>query len=175
MAKKNGTGEIFQTSPLMILEACRMAGEGMDAKTIKSALERKKKSFSTSFVVSSLKYMAKAGQVDERINIISNAILMRPVLRMKNGRITLGRIYFGTQQNSWKNYIETELRFSHNIDKSLLFVTYVGMSQKDLDYINYEIEKRVKFERIIFQQASPVIALNCGPGTFGLLYKKIEE
>ena len=147
----------------------------MDAKTIKSALERKKKSFSTSFVVSSLKYMAKAGQVDERINIISNAILMRPVLRMKNGRITLGRIYFGTQQNSWKNYIETELRFSHNIDKSLLFVTYVGMSQKDLDYINYEIEKRVKFERIIFQQASPVIALNCGPGTFGLLYKKIEE
>ena len=87
--------------------------------------------------------------------------------------IKVGRIFFGTQEASWKTYIDIELRFAQNIDKKLLFVTYVGMSQKDLDFIRNEIEKRAKFDRIIFQPASPVIALNCGPGTFGLLYKKV--
>ncbi len=158
---------------LMVLEASRLAREGMSPKNIKEKLEREKDNFSTSFVVSSLKYMARAGQVDNWINVISDAILMRPVLKMKNGKITVGRIFFGDQEASWKRYINSELRFSQNIDKNLLFVTYVGMSQRDLDIIKAEINKRVKFERIVFQKASPVIALNCGPGTFGLLYKKM--
>ena len=166
------SGHLSSGQGLMVLEACRMVREGMSAETIKDRLESKRKSFSTSFVVSSLKFLAMAGQVDNKIYVMSSAIMMRPVLRMKNGKISVGRIFFGTQEDSWKNYIDSELRFSQNIDKSLLFVTYVGMRQKDLDMIRDEINKKVQFERIIFQQASPVIALNCGPGTFGLLYKK---
>ena len=145
--------------------------EGMSAEKIKNTLENSPKSYSTSFVVSSLKYMARNGQVDNWINVISNAIMMRPVLRMKNGKITVGRVFFGDEENSWVKYIDRELKFSQRIDKSILFVTYVGMRQRDLDMIEAEINKRVKFEKIIFQKASPVIALNCGPGTFGLLYK----
>jgi DegV family protein with EDD domain len=168
------SGHLSSGQGLMVLEACRMVREGMSAETIKDRLENKRKSFSTSFVVSSLKFLAMAGQVDNKIYVMSSAIMMRPVLRMKNGKLSVGRIFFGTQEDSWKNYIDSELRFSQNIDKSLLFVTYVGMRQKDLDMIRDEINKKVQFERIIFQQASPVIALNCGPGTFGLLYKKIK-
>jgi DegV family protein with EDD domain len=157
---------------LMVLEACRMVREGKSTEFIKSTLENKQKLVSTSFVVSSLKYLARAGQVDNWINVLANAIMMRPVLRMKKGKLTVGRVFFGTQEDSWRKYIDSELRFSQNIDKSILFVTYVGMSQKDLDLVDAEIKKCAKFERIIYQKASPVIALNCGPGTFGLLYKK---
>ena len=165
------SGHLSSGQGLMVLEACRFVKEGMSAEKIKKTLESRQKSYSTSFVVSSLKYMARNGQVDNWINVISNAIMMRPVLRMKNGRITVGRIFFGAEENSWIKYIDRELKFSQRIDKSLLFVTYVGMRQKDLDMIEEEINKRVKFDKIIFQKASPVIALNCGPGTFGLLYK----
>ncbi len=165
------SGHLSSGQGLMVLEACRFVKEGMSAEKIKKTLESRQKSYSTSFVVSSLKYMARNGQVDNWINVISNAIMMRPVLRMKNGKITVGRIFFGAEENSWIKYIDRELKFSQRIDKSLLFVTYVGMRQKDLDMIEEEINKRVKFEKIIFQKASPVIALNCGPGTFGLLYK----
>ena len=167
------SGHLSSGQGLMVLEACRMVREGRNAKEIKNRLESKRKSFSTSFVVSSLKFLAMAGQVDNKIYVMSNAIMMRPVLRMKNGKISVGKVFFGTQEDSWKKYIESELRFTQNIDKSLLFVTYVGMRQKDLDIIREETMKRAQFERIIFQQASPVIALNCGPGTFGLLYKKL--
>ena len=166
------SGHLSSGQGLVVLEACRLVAEGKRAAEIKTILENDRSSFSTSFVVSSLKYMARTGQVDNKIKVISDAILMRPVLRMKNGKIGVGRVFFGTQEDSWRKYIESELRFSQNIDKSLLFVTYVGMAQKDLDFIEKEINKMAKFEKIIFQKASPVIALNCGPGTFGLLYRK---
>lgn len=157
---------------LMVLEACQMVKEGLSVDEIRKRLESSWKNFSTSFVVRDLEYMEKAGQVDSGILSITRALMVRPVLTMKKGKITVGKLFFGSQENSWRKYIASELRFTQNIDKKLLFVTYVGMSQKDLDLVKEEIEKRATFERIIFQKASPVIALNCGPGTFGLLYKK---
>ncbi len=157
---------------LMVLEACQMVKEGLSVDEIRKRLESSWKNFSTSFVVRDLEYMEKAGQVDGGILSITRALMVRPVLTMKKGKITVGKLFFGSQENSWRKYIASELRFTQNIDKKLLFVTYVGMSQKDLDIVKEEIEKRATFERIIFQKASPVIALNCGPGTFGLLYKK---
>lgn len=33
-----------------------------------------------------------------------------------------------------------------------------------------EIEQHMHFDEIYFKQASPAISVNCGPGTFGLLY-----
>ena len=157
---------------LMVLEACRMVKQGMDAPSICNALEKMKDVFSTSFIVPDLEYMTKSGQVDGSLLRITKSLMVRPVLRMKKGKISLGRIFVGSQEESWKKYIVSELHNSQNIDLSLLYVTYVGMSQRELDIVKEEIDKHATFERIIFQKASPVIALNCGPGTFGLLYKK---
>ena len=36
--------------------------------------------------------------------------------------------------------------------------------------IREEVLKKVPFETVIFQKASPAIAINCGPGSFGLLF-----
>ena len=33
-----------------------------------------------------------------------------------------------------------------------------------------EVGKKMKFEKIYFHEASSVVAVNCGPGTFGLLF-----
>ena len=62
------------------------------------------------------------------------------------------------------------LKRPDTIDKRYLFVTYIGLTKKELDYIREEVEKRVSFERIYFQMGSPGIAVNVGPGTFGLIY-----
>ncbi len=56
-----------------------------------------------------------------------------------------------------------------HMDKRILFVTYVGLTIKEQEWIRNRVEKHIKFDRIIFQKASPAIAVNSGPGTFGLL------
>ena len=84
----------------------------------------------------------------------------------------VGKIYFGSREHAWRNYIDSTLTSFGKIDRRALFVTYVGINKKEMDWIRSQIEKRAEFEHIYFVQASPAIAVNCGPGTFGLLLRE---
>ena len=69
-----------------------------------------------------------------------------------------------------KRYISSSLNTIGKIDTRILFITYVGLTIKEKEVIYEEIDKKMSFERIYFREASPVVAVNCGPGTFGLLF-----
>ena len=92
-------------------------------------------------------------------------------MKLKEGRIRIGRLLVGSRRSYWKKYIASELKHRNSIDQRILFVTYVGMQPKELEAIRSEIKKYCDFEKIIFQKASPAISSYCGPGTFGLLYR----
>ena len=100
--------------------------------------------------------------------------MIRPVLVMKRGRLKIGNIYIGSKERTWKRYIDSILTKENNIDTSILFVTYVGLSGKEIELIREYINGKMKFDKIWFQKAAPAIAVNCGVGTFGLLYREKE-
>ena len=157
---------------LLALVAARFAKAGMNTNEILERLQIAKDKVHTSFIVSNLDYLARAGQVTERRANLVRSFLARPVIVMKNGKMSVGRIYFGGKEKVWKKYVDSALS-TNNINKAVLFVTYVGLDKRELEFIKNCIEKRMKFDSIIFMQANPAIATNCGPGTFGLLM--IEE
>ncbi len=166
------SGHLSSSQGLIVLEAARLVENGMGPKHVIEELERMKKKVHTSFIVDNLDYLARAKQVSARTANLVKSLMGRPVLVLKKGRMKLGKIYFGSSKSAWKAYINSCLSNSSRIDTSILFVTYVGLSKKDMDWIRDYIEKSVKFDEIYFQQASASIAVNCGPGTFGLLYKE---
>ena len=159
----------------MVMEACRLAEEGKSPAEIQTHLERVKHKIHTSFVVDSLDFLARAGQVSNRIASVTKSMMVKPVLVLKRGKMGVGNIYFGSRERVWKRYINSVLRRPSAIDKRCLFVTYVGITQKDMDWIRERVEKRMTFDKIYFQQASPVIAVNCGDGTFGLLIRDADS
>ena len=156
---------------LMVIEACRLAEEGKSAEQIIGKLEGLKKKIHTSFIVDNLDFLARAGQVSNGTSNIVKSLMGRPVLRLKKGKMGLGMTYFGSRESAWRSYINTILS-SGNIDRRVLFVTYVGINKRETEWIRSQIEKRMKFDEIYFEQASPAIAVNCGRGTFGLLYRE---
>ena len=156
---------------LLVLEACRYAAMGMSPDEIVAALEEAANKIRTSFIVDNLDFLARAGQVSRKIANLTRAIMARPVLVLKNGKMGVGRIYFGTREGAWKKYIKSVLRDPDMIDTERLFVTYVGLNSREREWIRTEVEKYVHFEHIWFYQTSPVIAVNCGSGTFALLIK----
>ena len=166
------SGHLSSSQGLIVLEAARLAENGMGPKHVLEELEKMKKKVHTSFIVDNLDYLARAKQVSARTANLVKSLMGRPVLVLKKGRMNVGKIYFGSSKSAWKAYINSCLSNSSRIDTSILFVTYVGLSKKEMDWIREYIEKSVKFEEIYFQQASASIAVNCGPGTFGLLYKE---
>ena len=159
---------------LVVLEACRLAEEGRSPSEIVEAVNLLKHHVHTSFVVNELDFLARAGQVSSRVANLTHALMIRPVLVMKKGELKIGKVYFGSKERAWRKYIDSILMPYNNIDKRILFVTYVGLTNRDKELIRSYIDSRMKFDKIYFQMASPSIAVNCGEGTFGLLYKEME-
>ncbi len=157
---------------LMVLEACRLAEKGLPPADITKRLNDLRSHIHTSFIVDNLDFLARAGQINKRIADITKSLMARPVLVLQNGKMGVGKIFFGSQKRSWKKYIDSVLRNSSKMDKSILFVTHVGLTKRDMDWIKEYIGSKAKFDRIYFQKASPAIAVNCGAGTFGLLWRE---
>ncbi|MGN0596819.1 MAG: hypothetical protein ACI4J1_05790 [Ruminiclostridium sp.] len=82
----------------------------------------------------------------------------------------VGSLRIGTRDYAWKKYISSALNVSGEIDKRILFIAYAGMKKEELEAVKAQVARKVPFERIIAQKASPSISTNCGPGTFGLLF-----
>ena len=164
------SGHLSSGEGLLAVEAARLVKEGLGPEAIIEKLDLLKAKIHTSFIVDGLDHMERAKLVGKNIAKLSGALMTRPVLKLRNGEISIGNIYLGSRKSAWKKYIDSELRQINSIDRKLLFVTYVGLTQEELSEIRREIDKKAAFDMIIFQQASPAIAVNCGPGTFGLLY-----
>lgn len=169
------TGQISTGQGMMALEAGRLALEGRSVEEILTALEKLKHEITTSLIVENMQYLAWTNKVNPVIDTITRAFMIRSVLYFKNGRIHLKSFYFGSTDRARMKYISRVLRKPGNIDKSRLFITYVGLSQRELDRIRESVDSKVRFEEVIYQKASPSIASTTGPGTFGLLFRRISD
>ncbi|MBR5359614.1 MAG: DegV family protein, partial [Lachnospiraceae bacterium] len=165
------TGHLSSGQGLMVLEACRMAADGYDVYEILDRMEEIRGKVRTSFVLDNLDYMARAGQLSNTAARFIRAFMIHPVVALINGKMKVRNVYVGTRKESWKRYIENSLSGFVSIDKEMVFITYVGLDRKDLDYIRQILNENGEFENVYFVKASPAIAVNCGPGTFGVLYK----
>ena len=157
---------------LIVLEACRLMEEGKSPEEIVEGVSLFKKQIHLSFLLDSLDYLARAGQVSAHIAGIMKAITARPVVTMSSGVIRMKRIIIGEKRRSWKKYIASCLKNKDSIEKDILFIAYVGLNRSERDFLKKEIKRKVDFDRIVFQKASPAVAANCGPGSFGLIFKE---
>ena len=164
------SGHVSSGQGLLAIVAARLVEEGHSAEQIVKELESYKKKVHTSFIVDNLDFLARAGQVGTGTANVVKSLMGRPVLRLRNGKMGVGMTYFGARETAWKAYINSVLTNAAKIDTRILFVTYVGISKRDTDWIREQIEKYMHFDEIYFKQASPAVSVNCGPGTFGLLY-----
>ena len=164
------SGHLSSGMGLMVLHAAKCAGQGLNADAIIGELDRVRPRVRTSFVVDSTEYLARSGRIAPNVNKACKALMLHPVLVLKNSGMKVGSILMGTRDRVRGTYIASALKDAGMIDTDTLFITYTGLSRQELAEIEEQVEKRVHFRQVIFQKASPAISTNCGTGSFGLLY-----
>ena len=164
------TGQISSGQGIVAIEACELAEKGTDPEDILYELEKIKERVSTTFIVDNLDYLESSGQIGRGVSRLTKAFMIRPMIKMTGGKMRVRELFFGSESHARRAYIAYALRRPETIDKRYLFVTYIGLTKRELDFIREEVEKRMSFDRIYFQAGSPSIAVNVGPGTFGLIY-----
>lgn len=165
------TGHLSSGMGFVVLQAAEYAAGGMSKEDVIEGIQQIRSLVRTSFIVDDTEYLLRAGRISPRINAICRVFMVHPVLVLKNSKMTVGAVMIGTQKTVWKKYIASVLQNAGRIDKRLLFITYAGLSYEDLQEIENIVKKKIPFEQVIYQKASPAISINCGVGAFGLLFK----
>ncbi len=155
---------------IMVMIAGRLAQQNIPVDKIIAEIQEIKQLIRTSFVTKSTDIMARRERISPFMNSLLNALWLRPMLRTKNDKLGVGRFLFGSEKRCYEKYIKYALPSNIAPDKSFAFITYAGMEEEDLLWIEEKTNERFKFDHIIFQKASAGIASNCGEGTFGILY-----
>ena len=155
---------------LMVLQAAKYAADGMSAEAIVHELEDMKKCVKTSFIMESTKYLARAGRLAPKIHELCDALMLHPVIVLKNSSLKVGGIKMGTQDYVRSKYISSTFRTTESVDTELLFIAHTGLTNEELDDVKEQVQKKVKFHNIIYQKASSAISANCGPRTVSLCF-----
>jgi len=163
-------GHLSSGMGLMVLRAAESVACGLTAEVIVEELKHMKAKVRTSFIVDTTEYLARSGRIPAQIHTLCKNLLLHPVLVLKSNSMKVGKVLIGTREYSWKRYIDSVLGSGNEIDTNILFVTHVGLSQKELEEIERQVKQKVDFKNVIYQKASPAISTNCGPGSFGLLF-----
>ncbi|MBQ4241683.1 MAG: DegV family EDD domain-containing protein [Lachnospiraceae bacterium] len=155
---------------ILVMIAARLAQQGLPVEKIVSELEEAKQYIRCSFVIKSTDIMARRDRISPMMNSLLNALWLRPFLRMNKDKLGVGGLLFGSDRNCYGKYMDHALPATVSPDTSFIFITYAGMSEEELMWVEKKVRERVDFDNIIFQKASAGISSNCGEGTFGLLY-----
>ncbi len=155
---------------ILVMIAGRLAQQNVPVDRIVAELEEAKKRVRCSFVIKSTDVMARRELISPFMNNVLNTLWLRPMLRTKDDKLGVGRFLFGSERKCYEKYIQKALPSNVNPDTSFIFVTYAGLEEEALLWIEEKLCERMKFDHIVFQKASAAITSNCGEGTFGLLY-----
>ena len=143
-----------------------------DADKIVAEIEKKKEKVQTSFVVNSTDYLYRSGQISNRAHMLCDAFMLHPLMGVKKSKIYVIYAWIGGYERIRDKYIRKVFANKDNIDRSVLFITYAGMKREDVEKIKEDVEKVISFDKIYIQKNAPSVAINGGPGVFGLLYSR---
>lgn len=157
---------------LMVIEAAKLIEKGDNLDTIEAKLNQMTPYICTSFIAYNADYLYYNQKVGIRVKNICNALNFHPVLHSKKGKLVLKGLYFGNYDKACARYIKRTLKRHSDIDEGQACLTYVGVSHKKLERIKSIIGTIVLFDKLHLVQASATISVNCGPDTFGVIYKR---
>lgn len=166
------SGLVSSGMGLMILFACQYAKENPSVQLVLDKIEESRRLFSTSFIVSSLEYLERNGRMPHLVKNICQALDAHPVLGFYKGMMLIRRIEFGSTGEARVKYLKSLFRNRAAIDDSILIITYAGLPFSELESLKKQALALVPFKQVYYQQASPAIACNCGPGSVGFLFRK---
>ena len=160
---------------LLALFAAYQTEREENVQRLLTQMEQLRQQIRMSFILDSAALLARGGRIRAGVYAITNALMLHPMIRMRNSATTLGRVFGGEHRRYRRQYVRYALRKKKLIDNSLLFITHVGLSEEELSEIVALVEAEVQFDRVIVRKASSTIAVNCGRGTFGLFFRVMQE
>ena len=156
---------------LEMIEAAEAAGRGMSPTEIVRYIEDEiRPKTDTSFVLDTLKFMAKGGRCSGVAAMAANILGLKPGLEMKNKELGVYKKYRGNSKAFYMQYVKDRIA-GKKIRPGHVFITESGGIDQDIiseliEYVQQEVDPR----EIHHTYAGCTVASHCGPGCLGVLF-----
>ncbi|MCR4762596.1 MAG: DegV family EDD domain-containing protein [Lachnospiraceae bacterium] len=160
---------------LLVLLAHRMSTQGRSTEVILEELDSLKSRLMCSFVTDGTFFERKKDLLGRGIYNITRVLDVRPFVRIKNGRFHIRGAVVGDRRNDFDRFTDYALPRLADPDLDLVLVIYVSLTEEDRKRIETRIRRRHAFRNILFLKATGVMAMHCGPDSFGIAYFTLGE
>lgn len=154
----------------LVLDACEMVREGMNAEDIFNVLQQRKEQLDVSFVIDTLEYLRYGGRCSSLAAFGANLLHLKPSIQVSGGTMDVGRKYRGTLKKCLLDYIGDKLAEPDTIDPRRIFITDSGVDEDIWRAVEADLRTRIPFEKIYHTRAGCTVSGHCGPGTLGILF-----
>ena len=159
----------------IVLEAARMAAEGMGPEEIVQQLEALTARVDASFILEQLEYMKKSGRCSAVALLGANLLKLRPCIEVKDGKMGVGKKYRGSFEKCLVQYITDKLGARSDLELRRVFITHSGLPEEMVQKAVETVQKLQPFDEICVTRAGCTVSSHCGPGTIGVLYIRKAE
>ncbi len=154
----------------VVLEACRLAKEGLSLDEIQQQLEAFLSRVEISFVIDRLDYMVKGGRCSATAALGANLLNLKPCIEVKDGKLVVVKKYRGSFAKCLTSYIKDRLEGREDLDRSMAFLTSSALSGETLSAVKDTIAACGGFDRIVETETGCTVSCHCGPGTLGIIF-----
>lgn len=154
----------------LVLDACLMAAQGMEASAIAEELDSRKTKVDASFVVDTLEYLRRGGRCTALAAMGANLLRLHPCISVKDGAMGVGKKYRGNMKACLVEYVKDKLAEPDTVDPRRVFITDSGVDEEIRQIVEETVLSIVPFEEVIHSRAGCTVSCHCGPGTLGILF-----
>ncbi len=155
---------------LLVLEACEMAQNGMDADEITLEIDRLIPKVEASFIINRLDYLAKGGRCSSLVAMGANVLHLRPMILVKDGKMEVGKKYRGSFDDCMVKYIKDKIGGRDDLRLKRIFITHTACPADTLALAEKTVRECQNFGEILDTDASCTISNHCGESTLGVLF-----
>ena len=155
----------------LVLDACEMAGDGMDAPAIAEALRARAGKVRASFVIDQLDYLHKGGRCSSVAMLGANLLKIKPVISVgEAGKMAMSDKPRGQYIKVLEKYAKKVLE-EQNINTRRVFITHTKCDDGIAESVVDIVKATGIFDEVIETDAGCVITSHCGPNTLGVLFE----
>ena len=155
----------------LVLDACEMAGDGMDAPAIAEALRARAAKVRASFVIDQLDYLHKGGRCSSVAMLGANLLKIKPVISVgEAGKMAMSDKPRGQYIKVLEKYAKKVLE-EQNINTRRVFITHTKCDDGIVESVVDVVKATGIFDEVIETTAGCVITSHCGPNTLGVLFE----
>lgn len=155
---------------LLVLTACEMAQQGMEAAEIAAKCREMTDRVSASFVVDDLTFLHKGGRCSALAALGANLLKLKPCIEVIGGKMDVSRKYRGKFEKVLPQYIADQIGDGSKIETDHVFVTHAGCDEAVYQMCVEEVRKLVDVKEIHITRAGCTISSHCGRNTLGVLF-----